>query len=317
MPITQTEIDALCEEMREVSQRAQDYFREVAASSDELKDDSPEWRYKQGGVWSYVSEENREVVESLRTRLKHIILRVIEAAKLSPLLEETDQYDLQISYKQMSAALRFKGYRRWDTEVLHDEGVVLGVRRAGQEEDYIGPKEAVDHFERGFKRAMEILENQSPSDAAAPAAIVQYETPAIQKYRTNTAFIIMWISPDHPELEDVKDCIKQVFKEFGIDAVRSDEIEHQDVITKRILDEIGTSEFLIADLTGERPSVYYEVGYAHALGKRPILYRKKGTPLHFDLAVHNVPEYENIVDLRSKLRKRLAVLTNKAQVEIN
>jgi len=126
--------------------------------------------------------------------------------------------------------------------------------------------------------------------------------------KRNTAFVLMAMDPSNPELIDVYQAIKDVCGDYDINAYRADDIEHQDRITDVILREIRTCEFLIADLSHERPNVYYEVGYAHALGKRPILYRKYGTRLHFDLSVHNVPEYRNITELKNLLSKRLEAI---------
>jgi len=126
--------------------------------------------------------------------------------------------------------------------------------------------------------------------------------------KRRTAFIIMAMDPNKPELADVLDTIRSVCAAFGIKAHRADEIQHQDQITNVILEEIRSCEYLIADLTYERPNVYYEVGYAHAIDKKPILYRKLGTPLHFDLAVHNVPEYRNNAELRDLLTRRFEAI---------
>ena len=123
-----------------------------------------------------------------------------------------------------------------------------------------------------------------------------------------SAFILMSMDPANPSLTDVSNAIKSACEAFGLRAIRIDDVEHQDRITDRILENIESAEFIVADLSGEKPNVYYEVGYAHALGKRPILVRKTGTRLHFDLSVHNVPEYPNNTELSAILRRRLEAI---------
>ena len=258
-----------------------------------------------------MEESDQQTSMELGSELMKVIGTIANCMRQSSLLTEADRTDLGIWSKAIRASLRLRRYQAWDTEVLHDEGMVLGVKPAGQSDDNpANPPDARSVFERNISNLLGLVDLLEASTAlqsdefrANPQATAEYEP--------NSAFVMMQINPGMPELEDRYNAIKTGFAEFGIEAVRADEIEHSEVITDKIMEKIRSSEFLLADLSGERPSVYYEIGYAHALKRRVIMYRSKGTNLHFDLAAYNCPEYSNLTDLKSKLIARLSFMTNK------
>lgn len=261
--------------------------------------------------WTELPQEVRSGAEKLAERLLALAGHIADAVRKAPLASEADQRDVMTGTKSMRAALFLREFRSWTTEVLHDEGTVLGVQPAGQsEDDPSAPEIARRNFINWGKKIRGILDLVAASRALGQAGTGTIST-APARYRPGSAFIMMSMDKSRPELTDVADTVKQVFEQFDIAAVRADDIEHEGVITTRILDEIETAEFLFTDLTGERPNVYYEVGYAHALKRRVILFRKAGTGLHFDLAGYNCPEYENLRDLREKLTRRLEQATNR------
>jgi nucleoside 2-deoxyribosyltransferase len=244
--------------------------------------------------------------EELRNAIKRLSIDIAGAARGSPLIAEADLHDIRHNTRRMLASVHFHQYRHWGVYVHHDEDIVLGVDPPSQaEEPVTSAAIARDLFDQAATSISELTDLLSPAESFQPA------TAGTETYRPNTAFIMMAIDKNQRELEDIKNSIKDVCKEFGISAITADDIEHEGAITDRILEEIETNEFLIADLTGERPNVYYEIGHAHARSKRVILYRKVGTKVHFDVAHRNCPEYENNTDLKEKLRKRMETVTNR------
>lgn len=308
-----SDLKALSDALLVFQDAAEKYFSSAYESTNSgrnyFSDTDADW------YWNLLSIEEQEKSHSLQRELLRLIGSLTTHVKRAPLLSEADENDLKRSAKELRAALRLRAYRSWDTEVLHDEDIVLGVRPAGQSEAHAAsPAEASRAFNSAMNTLASIYELIEASPSAAPDGQVASMSSA-SKYRPNSVFVMMWIDPKNPTLEDTYETIKSVCTKFGLYALRADEIEHEEVITERILSEIKTAEFLIADLTGERPSVYYEIGYAHSLGKRVIMYRHEGTRVHFDLAAYNCPEYRNNTDLRDKLLKRLEDATNRRRSE--
>lgn len=298
-------VEDLRKELKSICDGAELFFINADATATTLNRTTGQEHYRYDD-WNLLPDEQKQTAQQLRTRLTRFGVQLLGAMKTSALLEQIDEIQTRRIIKEMAASLSLKHFEYHDARVISLEEAHYGMMPSEQVENFTIVGTAKAQWQGAVERLSEKIDLIAPSKEHLSTAIVASQAPGISKYRANTAFIMMQIDERNAELEDVKNAMKNVFKEFGIKAVRSDEIEHSDVATERILNEIATSEFLIADLTGERPSVYYELGYAHALNKRPILYRKQGTKLHFDISVHNCPEYKNITDLTARLRKRLA-----------
>lgn len=88
-------------------------------------------------------------------------------------------------------------------------------------------------------------------------------------------FIIMAMLDNEPVLDDIHYTLKRVSESYSLKPERVDDSFGLGQINLKILNHIKLAEFIIADLTFERPNCYYEIGYAHALNKKVILTAKK------------------------------------------
>jgi hypothetical protein len=142
-----------------------------------------------------------------------------------------------------------------------------------------------------------------------PVRAMQVDPAINAEIQEGYAFIAMPIDPDDDQLVDVLEAIKTAAADCGITAERVDEVESNQRITDRILESISKAEFVIVDLTNERPNVFFEAGFAHGLGKVPIYVARAGTTIHFDIKDYPIITFRNMKQLKEGITKRLIALT--------
>ncbi len=74
-----------------------------------------------------------------------------------------------------------------------------------------------------------------------------------------------------------------VFNKNNWECRRADEIFEPTQVVNIIWEQILRSNLIISDLTGKNANVFYELGYAHALGKDTILITQSIDDIPFDL----------------------------------
>ena len=111
--------------------------------------------------------------------------------------------------------------------------------------------------------------------------------------RRLNCFVIM---PFAQDFEDVYATIKANVESATATAsgrcFRLDESQPAGRITERLLKEISSASFCVADLTGNKPNVMWELGYAMALGRPAVIVTQHLAELPFDIRDMQSLEYD-------------------------
>lgn len=122
----------------------------------------------------------------------------------------------------------------------------------------------------------------------------------------NKAFVFV-LMPFDTAFNDIYQLgIKAACAEADMYSERVDEQHFEERILDRIYNQINKADYIISDMTGRNPNVFYETGYAHALQKKVILIVNKADDIPFDLKHHPHIIYNNsISNLKKELLNRL------------
>ena len=132
-------------------------------------------------------------------------------------------------------------------------------------------------------------------------------------------FVAMWF--DLSLNQAYEGGIKQAIEDCGYESLRIDKKPTLNKIDDQVISEIRRSRFVVADFThgadGARGSVYYEAGFAHALGL-PVIFscrKDQEQSFHFDTRQYSHILWETPEDLRAQLRDKIGALIGNYNAE--
>jgi hypothetical protein len=106
-------------------------------------------------------------------------------------------------------------------------------------------------------------------------------------------FVIMPFNREfHDVYASIRTSVEGASQGTPLKCFRLDESRPAGRITDRLLQEIQSATLCIADLTGSKPNVMWEVGYAMALRKPTIIITQDGGELPFDIRMMETLRYD-------------------------
>ena len=109
------------QQLESIEETASNYFDKVET-------------YEHFDDFSSLDPDDRAGSSELYKQIAGVVGQLSDVAEHSLLFDELDQQTLRDALRRTQAALRLRKYQSWDTHVLHDEDIILGVTKAGHGE---------------------------------------------------------------------------------------------------------------------------------------------------------------------------------------
>lgn len=159
----------------------------------------------------------------------------------------------------------------------------------------------------GFMEELRLKNNGSRTTGyrLTTGGIIKSEELARPNALSDKAFVGIWYSQ---ELEEISTTgFERAIRLAGYRPSIIRQIDHAKDINDIIVSELRQSRFAVCDLTGGRPNVYFEVGYAMGMNIPAILTCKKddGGNNSFNLRQFNCIDWANAEDLCQQLVRRI------------
>jgi hypothetical protein len=118
------------------------------------------------------------------------------------------------------------------------------------------------------------------------------------------AFVVMQFGEPFDDI--YRDVIVPTCDQQGFEARRADDVYTPGIILQDIVAGLVRASVVVAEITPVNANVFYELGYAHALGKPTILLAERGRTPPFDVSGYRCIFYDNTIAGKAVVQESLA-----------
>lgn len=184
-----------------------------------------------------------------------------------------------------------------------DRGVIVSHRGFTQDATLVAATTAIELL------TLDDLRQRVPDKKRLSPSVPMREPEGVSPPATEQVRRFFVVMPFTPELDDVYHFgIRETVQALGGTCERADEIQHTGGILEKIYDSIRCASIVVAEVSVPNPNVFYEIGFAHALGKPVVLLTRDISGSPFDLRGYNHIVYRSIIELRKSLDSMLRQL---------